>query len=83
VAAQAAKYFAKRKGLVRWRGVIEIFTNYPDLVDNDRVWKGWIRKEGELRERKFWLGGDVYEWFDAIEEEYRRIDLELKSARSD
>jgi hypothetical protein len=57
--------------------IIDIFSNYPNLVENERVWKGWTQKESELREGEFWLGREVYEWFDAIEDEYHRIDSEL------
>jgi hypothetical protein len=60
------------------KSVIDIFSKYPNLVENERVWKGWTKKEHELRDKKFWLGKEVYEWFDAIEEEYNRIDSELK-----
>lgn len=60
------------------RRMIEIFSNYPQLVDNEKVWKGWIRKESELRKGEFWLGGEVYEWFENIESEYDRIRSEIR-----
>lgn len=59
--------------------IIDIFSSYPHLVDNDRVLKGWIRKESELRKAKeFWLDKNAYEWFDNIENEYERIRLEIR-----
>ena len=58
--------------------IIDVFSKYPNLVENERVWKGWTQKEHELREEKFWLGAEVYEWFDAIEDEYNQLDSELK-----
>ena len=58
--------------------IIDIFSNYPNWIDNERVWKGWTQKEHELRKGEFWLGSEVYEWFKAIEEEYNQIDSELK-----
>ncbi|MGA2785672.1 MAG: hypothetical protein ABSF09_13330 [Candidatus Bathyarchaeia archaeon] len=60
------------------RRIIEIFSNYPQWVDNQEVWKVWITKEGELRKGEFWLGGEVYKWFDSIEREYDRIRLEAR-----
>jgi hypothetical protein len=63
--------------------VIDVFVNFPDLVENDKVWKGWADNEDKLRTRDFWLGGkELYEWFDAIEEEFHRIDSELRARSS-
>ncbi len=65
------------------RQVVEVFSRNPDLVENDRVWKGWQDNESQLRDENLWLGGkELYEWFDAIEEEYRRINSELKARSS-
>ena len=65
------------------RQVIDVFSRNPHLVENDRVWKGWQDNESQLRDEKLWLGGkQLYEWFDAIEEEYRLIDSELNARSS-
>jgi len=62
--------------------IIDIFSSHIDLVENKRVLNGWVQNEGDLRKHDFWLGQKAYDWFDAIEEEYSRIDLELKASSS-
>jgi hypothetical protein len=64
------------------QSVIDVFTYHSELVENDRVWKGWQDNEDDLRKRDVWLTKMLYPWFDAIEEEYRRIDTELKARSS-
>jgi len=59
--------------------VKDVFDSCPDLVENEQVWKGWMDNEGSLRTGELWLGDKLYAWFDAIEAEYNRIYLELKS----
>jgi len=61
--------------------IIGVFSNYIDLVDNKRVLDGWIKNEKDLRNNKFWLGDNAYDWFDAIEEEYERINSDLTTKR--
>jgi hypothetical protein len=65
------------------KGIIEVFSRYPDLVENDAVWTGWQDNEPELRSKGFWAGGDVlYKWLEAIEAEYHRIDSDLEARSS-
>jgi len=59
--------------------VVQIFSNYADLIDNSAVWEGWTSKEQELRKRDFWLGKSAIEWFNVVESEYERLLAEVRA----